>query len=103
MVINFLSEFSADEVNPWLLLRSKSAFSYLRTLTTWHCPHLPAAAAAVERYLLSAWPTTAELQQRVCCCAARFAAVGPCWDRQTDGHGTVSIDPAPRTVRAVCE
>jgi len=27
------------------------AFSYLRTLTTWYCPHSPAAAAAIDRYL----------------------------------------------------
>jgi len=30
-----------------------NVFSYLRTLTTWHCPHSPAAAAASDRYLLS--------------------------------------------------
>jgi len=51
--------------------------SYLRTLTTWHCPHSPAAAAAIDRYLLPPGP-----QQQTCNNA--FAAVGPCWDRQTE-------------------
>ena len=35
----------------------------LRTLTTWHCPHSSAAAAAVDRYHLPAGPTAANLQQ----------------------------------------
>ena len=30
----------------------------------WHCPHSPAAAAAIDRYLLPAGPTAANLQQR---------------------------------------
>jgi len=51
--------------------------SYLRTLTTWHCPHSPAAAAAIDRYLLPPGP-----QQQTCNNA--FAAVGPCWNRQTE-------------------
>ena len=53
----------------------------LRTLTTWHCPHSPAAVATIDWYLLPVGPTAANLQQRVGCC-------GPCWerwmDRQTD-------------------
>ena len=44
-------------------------------------PH--ATSAAIDWCLLNAGPTAANLQQRV-------AAVGPCWDRQTDGYGTVS-------------
>jgi len=36
-------------------------FSYLRTLTRWHCPHSPAAAVAVDLYLLPASP-----QQQTC-------------------------------------
>ena len=37
-------------------------FSYLRTLTTWHCPHSPAAnCCCSDRYLLSAGPTAAGL------------------------------------------
>jgi len=39
----------------------KSVFSYLRTLTTWHCQHSPAAVATIDRYFLPACPTTANL------------------------------------------
>ena len=42
-------------------------FSYLHTLTMWHCPHIPqhaAAAAAIDRYLLPVGPTAANLQQQ---------------------------------------
>jgi len=42
----------------------KSVSSYLRTLTTWHCPHLLAAAAAIDQRLLPAGPTAANLQQQ---------------------------------------
>jgi len=36
-------------------------FSFLRTLTTWHCPHslLSAGRAAVDRYILPVEPTAA--------------------------------------------
>jgi len=64
---------------------NKSVFSFLRTLTTWHCPHptllllLPSAGrAAIDRYLLTAGPTAANLQQRVCCCGPMLG--------QTDGR-----------------
>jgi len=40
-----------------------------------------AAAAAVDRYLLLTGPTTADLQQRVCCCGPML--------RQTDGRRIV--------------
>ena len=40
---------------------------------------LSAGSVAIDRYLLPAGPTAANLQQRVCCC-------GPCWDIQTDGR-----------------
>jgi len=36
------SVFQTDEQT------NKSLFSFLRTLTTWHCPHSPAAAAGVS-------------------------------------------------------
>ena len=49
-----------------------------RTLTTCHCPHSPAAAAAIDQYLLPAGPTATNLQQRVCC-------LGPVWG-QTGGQ-----------------
>ena len=48
----------------------KSVFSYLRMLTMWHCPHLPATAVAIDRYLLP--------------------AVGQCWDRQRDRQRAIS-------------
>jgi len=38
---------------------SKSLSSYVRTLTAWHCPHLPAADAAIDRSLLPAGPAAA--------------------------------------------
>jgi len=41
------------------ITQSNTVFSHLRTLTTWHCPHSPAAAAAVSRYLMPAGPTAA--------------------------------------------
>ena len=37
-------------------------------VTSWHCQHSPAAAVAVDRYLLPAGPTAANLQRRFCCC-----------------------------------
>ena len=43
-------------------ISNKCGFSYLRTLTTWHCPHSPAAAAAIDRYLLPAAGSAANLQ-----------------------------------------
>jgi len=49
---------------------TESGFSYPRTPTTWHCPHSPAArrcCTAIDRYLLPAGPTAANLQRRVCC------------------------------------
>ena len=62
--------------------------SHPYSLTTWHCRHSPAAATAHDRYLLSAGPTAANLQQR------RAAAE---WDRQTDGRtDDRCIDPAAR-------
>jgi len=57
---------------------NKSVFSNLRMLTTWHCPHSPAAAAAIDRYI-SCQPGP---QQQTC--SSYFAGVGPCWDRETD-------------------
>jgi len=66
---------------------NKSVFSFLRTLTTWHYPYSSAARraavrrAAIDRYLLPAGPTAAN---PLC----GFAAVGPCWDRQTDERAT---------------
>ena len=76
---------------------NKSVFSYLRTLTSWHCPHSPAAVTAPMpgRYLLTAMPTAGNLQQGVCCCR-------PCCDRRMDGRTPYCfIQPAPQTMHAV--
>lgn len=44
-------------------------FSYICTLTTWQCCIcLQLHAAAIDWYLLPAWPTAANLGHRVCCC-----------------------------------
>jgi len=69
-------------------LCNRSVFSFLRTLTTWHCPHSPAACRCCRASALQ--------HRRSRSPAARvhsssgFAVVGPCWDRQTDGHRTVT-------------
>ena len=59
------------------------------TLTTCHCPHSPAAAVAINRYLL---PCPSGPQQQTC--SNGSAAVGARWNRlmgrQTDRHRTVS-------------
>ena len=71
------------------------AFSYLRTLTMCHCPHSPAAAAAVDRFFCPPGP-----QQQTC--SSGFAAAGICWDRQTDGRTPCRfIDPAQHAMLAV--
>ena len=48
---------------------------YLRTLTTWHCSHSLAAAAAIDRYVLPAGPTAAN---------PPYTAAAGEWDRRTD-------------------
>jgi len=65
-------------------------FRILRTLTTWHCPHLSSTAA--ERRPCS--------NRSISICPARRAhrssgsvAVGPCWGRQTDRHRPVTYTP----------
>jgi len=73
----------------------KSVFSYPRTLTTWHCPHSPAAAAASDRYLLPAEPTAANLQQRVCCCGPMLG--------QTDGRTPCRFIDLPRMLCRQCQ
>ena len=67
------------------------------TLTTWHCPHSPAATAAIDRYLLvlPAGPTAAN--------PPHAAAAGE-WDRQTDGRTPYRfIDPAPHSLCEQCQ
>lgn len=52
-----------------------SVFSYLRTLLAFAA----SSYCSIDRYLLPAGPTAANLLQR-----DGFAAEGLCWDRQTD-------------------
>ena len=53
--------------------RKNSVFSYLRTLTTWHCPHSPAALPAVQQSIdISCW-----LGPQHQSCSSGFVAVGP--------------------------
>ena len=56
---------------------NKSAFSYPRTLTTWHCPHSPAAAVATHQYILPAGPTAANLQPQGACGQCQVCCCGP--------------------------
>jgi len=44
------------------LSTNKSVFSDLCMLTTWYCLHSPAAAAAIDQYLLPTGTTAANLQ-----------------------------------------
>ena len=60
--------------------------SYLRTLTTWHCPHSHAAAAPVGRYLLPAGSTAATLAAATSL-LLRAHTLGQT-DGQTDGRRT---------------
>jgi len=59
---------------------NKSVFSYLRTLTMWHCPHSAATAAAMDRYLLPTRPTAANRQP----VGMLQSAVGPSWNRRME-------------------
>ena len=56
-----------------------SVFSYLRTLTTRHCPHSSAACRCCSSQSIS--PTR----------RAHSSEPAALWDRQTDGHRTVSL------------
>jgi len=75
----------------WLkAVTNKSVFSYLRALTTWHCPHSLAArrrcwSQAVQQSIdihIPTGPTATNLQQRICCCGPMLG--------QTDRHRTVT-------------
>ena len=97
--------FSSCPVLGGQLPRLLPGYATVRMLTTWHCPHLPAARlpCSSHRYLLLAGRTAANLHQR-------FAA-GQCWDRRTtkrqmerwtDGRSPCRyINPAPHTMRAL--
>ena len=78
-------------------------FSFLRTPTTWHYPHSPAARRAAVRLYSN--------QSISLACSSGFAAVGSCCDRranrqtkngQTDRRTPDRcIDPAPHSLRSV--
>jgi len=74
-------------------MSNKSVFSYVRTLTTRHCPPPHAAAVAIDRYLPPAEPAAANLQQRVGRCE-----LSPCWDRQTRVDLYRFVNPTPNTI-----
>jgi len=61
-------------------------FSYLRTLTTWHCPHSPAASRRCSSRSIS--PAHLGPQQQTCssCCGRVLGQT----NGQIDGHHTVS-------------
>ena len=63
-------------------ISNKSLFSYLRTLTTWHCPHWPTARICCSNREIATGPRAANLQQRVYCCGTDTGG-------QTDGRCTV--------------
>jgi len=60
-----------------LLFQKFSSVYVMCTLTTWHC----------LQHLIDISRPPGPQQQT---CSSGFAAVGPCWDRQTDGHCAVS-------------
>jgi len=63
-------------------------FSFIRTLTTWHCPRSSAAAA---RLLLIVGPPAVQQSIDICSAAAGLLLWAPAeTDRQTDGRPTVA-------------
>ena len=65
-------------------------FSILRTLTTWHCPHLSSTAAKrrpCSNRSISICPASRANR------SSGSVAVGSCWGRQTDGHRFVTYTP----------
>ena len=58
----------------YVALNNQHVFSFLRTLSAWHCSHSHAGRraavrrAAIDPYLLPDGFTAANLQERVCCC-----------------------------------
>ena len=77
-----------------MLSRETSVQLSIRTLTTWHCPHSPAARraavrrAAIDRYVVPAGST---LHSSKVCCRE------PCWDRRTDGQTDARQMHRPRS------
>ena len=75
---------------------------YLRTLTTWHCPHSSAARRCYSNRLISlpAGPTAANLQQQVCHCGPMLGQRDGRTDRLTPYR---FIDPAPYILCGRCQ
>ena len=76
---------SLSKLSLRVFLINASVFSFIHQLTTWHCPHSAAAAAA--RLLLSASRSAVD---RYLLLAANPQHVAAGWDRQTDGRATVT-------------
>jgi len=76
------------------LIKITTVFSYLRTLTTWHCPHLlvravlrprAAVATAVQQSIDISTPPSPQQQTR-----RTLLQRANRTDRRRDGHRTVS-------------
>ena len=76
---------SLSKLSLRVFLINVSVFSFIHQLTTWHCPHSAAAAAA--RLLLSASRSAVD-RYLLLAANPQHAAAG--WDRQTDGCATVT-------------
>jgi len=70
---------------------NKSVFSYLRTLTMWHCPHSAATAAAWIDISCPPGPQQQTGSQSVCCSRRLVHA-------ETDGWKPHTIRAVPKTV-----
>ena len=77
---------------------NKSVFSFLRTLTTWHCPRSHAVATERGRAAIDISCPLGPQQQT---CRGGFCCCGPCWDRRTDTYRY--IDPALHTIYGQCQ
>ena len=71
------------------VILNRSVFSFLRTLTTWHCPHSPdigAAPLCVVQACIQSMDISCRPDPQQQTCSSGFAAVCPCWDRRTQGR-----------------
>ena len=84
-------------------VHNKSVFNFLRTLTTWHCPHSPAArccwAPGSNR---SISPAGRALSNKPAAAACDGRMMGQTDRQATNGRTPDScINPAPHTMRSV--
>jgi len=73
----------------YVALNNQHVFSFLRTLSAWHCPHSTSHAAllfAVQQSIHIFCRTGSQQQT----CRSGFAAVDPFWDRQAEGRPACS-------------